>query len=178
MVFQFSFFNSSVFKTRSDFLDRFIPFLKKLPRDYKFAVEIRNKAWLNQEFADVLREYNIALVLQDQSWKPHPNELVQDFDPITADWTYIRWLGDSKAIEQITKTWDKVVVDRTNRLSGWVDYCYQVRRRGVMIYSYANNHFSGHAPATIELFRNLWYAKRLPEPGKPQRMRQHDSLFE
>src|SRR5258708_3663162 len=36
IVFQFPFFNSSVFKTQSDFLDRFIPFLKKLPRNYKF----------------------------------------------------------------------------------------------------------------------------------------------
>ena len=83
-----------------------------------------------------------------------------------------------KSIEQITKTWDKVVVDRTNQLSGWVDYCYQVRKRGVLIYAYANNHYAGHSPATIELFRNLWYAKGLPELGRPQRMRQEDSLFE
>src|ERR1700738_5281083 len=107
MVFEFPFFDRSLFKTRSDFLDRFIPFLKKLPHDYKFAVEIRNKEWLNQEFSDLLREYKVALVLQDQSWMPHPNELSQDFDPITTDWTYIRWLGDRKGIEQITKTWDK-----------------------------------------------------------------------
>jgi hypothetical protein len=33
------------------------------------------------------------------------------------------------------------VVDRTEALSGWVDYCYQVRKRGVMIYAYANNHY-------------------------------------
>jgi len=88
MVLQFPFFKRSVFKTQSDFLDRFIPFLKKLPRDYKFAVEMRNKEWLNQDFADVLREYKLAFVLQDQSWMPHPNELARDFDPITADWTY------------------------------------------------------------------------------------------
>jgi uncharacterized protein YecE (DUF72 family) len=178
MVLQFPFYNRSEFKTQSDFFDRLIPFLKKLPRDYKFAVEIRNKAWLNQDFVDVLREYKIALVLQDQSWMPHPNELAQDFDPITTDWTYIRWLGDRKGIEQVTKTWDKVVVDRTNRLSGWVDYCHVVQQRGVKIYAYANNHFAGHAPATIELFRNLWYAKGLPELERGRRFRQESSLFD
>jgi hypothetical protein len=83
-----------------------------------------------------------------------------------------------KGIEQITKTWDKVVVDRTNQLSGWVDFCYQVRKRGVLIYAYANNHYAGHGPATIGLFRELWYAKGLSELGKPQRMRREDSLFE
>ena len=178
MVFQFPFFNRSMFKTQSDFLDRFIPFLKKLPHDYKFAVELRNKDWLNQEFADLLREYKVALVLQDQSWMPHPNELAQEFDPITADWTYIRWLGDRKGIEQITKTWDKVVVDRTNQMSGWVDVCYQIQKRGVTVYAYANNHYAGHGPATIELFRNLWYAKGLPELGRPRRFRQESSLFD
>jgi hypothetical protein len=40
-----------------------------------------------------------------------PQEL--GFDPVTADFTYIRWLGDRKRIEAVTQTWDKVVVDRT-----------------------------------------------------------------
>jgi hypothetical protein len=52
---------------------------------------------------------------------PLPNELSQRFDPITADWTYIRWLGDRKGIERITTTWDKTVIDRTNQMSGWID---------------------------------------------------------
>lgn len=29
-----------------------------------------------------------------------------------ADFTYVRLLGDRKGIEEITKTWDKIVVDR------------------------------------------------------------------
>jgi hypothetical protein len=64
---------------------------------------------------------------------PHPNELAQEFAHITAEWTYIRWRGDRKGIEQITKVWDKVVVDRTNLLSGWVGYFYQVQKRRVVI---------------------------------------------
>ena len=63
---------------------------------------------------------------------PRPSEL--GFDPITADWTYIRWLGDRKAIEAQTATWGKTIVDRTNELRSWVDYCEQIRKRGVRIY--------------------------------------------
>ena len=64
------------------------------------------------------------------------------FDPITADWTYIRWLGDHKAIEARTATWDKIVVDRAAELSNWVDFCYQLRKRGVLVYAYTNNHYA------------------------------------
>lgn len=115
-----------------------------LPAAHKFAIEIRNGEWLDAEFANLLRDYKIALVLQDRSRMLSPTEL--KFDPITADWTYIRWLGDRKGIEEQTMIWDRTVVDRTAELTSWVDYCYQIRKRGVLIYAYANNHYAGHAP--------------------------------
>ena len=166
MVLQFPFFKPDAFKSQSDFLDRLIPFLKKLPKGYRFAVEIRNKAWLDAQFSGVLRDFGIALVLQDQSRMPAPKELYQRFDPITTDWTYIRWLGDRKGIERLTTTWDKTVVDRTDEMSGWVDVCYETVRRGVKVFAYVNNHYAGHAPATIRQFWELWRGKGLPEIGK------------
>ena len=178
MVLQFPFFNRNVFRGQSDFLDRLIPFLKKLPQGYTSAVEIRNKEWLDAQFAGVLRDFHVALVLQDQSRMEPLKELFQKFDPITTDWTYIRWLGDRKGIERVTTTWDKTVIDRTSEMSGWVDVCYETVRQGVKVFGYANNHFSGHAPSTIRQFRDLWRAKGLPELGKPQRNRQEGSLFD
>jgi uncharacterized protein YecE (DUF72 family) len=170
IVFQFPLFQRNVLRDRHEFTDRLIPFLKKLP-DRKFAIEIRNRPWLNAEFANLLRDHGIALVLQDRSWMPNPSEL--DFDPITADWTYIRWLGDRREIEAQTLTWDKAVVDRSAELSSWVDFCYQIMKRGVLTYAYANNHFQGHGPATIAKFLELWAANgfdtlTLPEPTKIQ----------
>ena len=106
---------------------------------------------------------------------PNPAEL--KFDPITADWTYIRWLGDRKTIEAQTTTWDKTVVDRTTELSSWVDFCYKTRKRGVIVFAYANNHYGGHAPATIKHFQELWQAKGLPKLGQPASVRQF-RLFE
>lgn len=175
IVFQFPFFNRSALRDRHEFLDRLIPFLRKLPDTYKFAIEIRNRDWLDAEVASVLRDLRIALVLQDRAWMANPLDL--DFDPITTDWTYIRWLGDRKAIEKRTTTWDRAVIDRTSELKSWVDYCDQIRKRGVLIYAYANNHFGGHAPATIEQFRSLWHAKGLPEIEMPHGARDELSLF-
>jgi len=176
LLFQFGYFNKKAFAGLDEFLARLLPFLKKLPKGYKFAVEIRNKNWLVPKFADALRYHGLALVLQDQSWMPLPSEY--KFDPITTDWTYIRWLGDFKGIEKVTKTWDKVVVDRTQQLSNWVDYCYQITKRGVTIYAYANNHYAGHAPATIAQFLALWKKKGLPDFQEPRPARQEARLFD
>jgi uncharacterized protein YecE (DUF72 family) len=164
IIFQFPFFGRSAFSDRHAFTDRLVPFLKKLPANHKFGIEVRNRPWLDGEFANLLRDHQIALVLQDRSWMQDPFEL--GFDPIAADWTYIRWLGDRKEIEAQTMTWDKVVVDRTAELGGWVDSCHQIMRRGVLIYAYANNHYQGHGPATIAQFIELWRDRGLPEIEK------------
>jgi len=70
-----------------------------------------------------------------------------------------RGLGDRKGIEQITKTWDKTVVDRSAQLETWVDYLQPMTRRGVTIFAYATNHYSGHSPDTVKLFREFWNKK-------------------
>jgi uncharacterized protein YecE (DUF72 family) len=97
------------------------PLLKKLPKGYRFAIEIRNKSWLDARYADLLREHGVALALIDQSWVPRPWEMKEKFDLVTADLTYVRWLGDRKGIEQETKTWDKTIVNRTADMKNWVE---------------------------------------------------------
>jgi uncharacterized protein YecE (DUF72 family) len=178
LLFQFGKFDRYAFKSLDDFLARLVPFLKMLPKEYKFAVEIRNKDWLVPKLADVLREHGVALTLIDQGWMPRPWEMKDKFDLITADFTYVRWLGDRKGIEEQTTTWDKVIVDRQGDLSEWVSLLKKVQERRIMILAFANNHYAGHAPATIEQVRNLWHGKRLPKIKKPQRLRREPSLFD
>ena len=112
MVFQFPFFNETVFTGPMQFESRMKAFFDKLPRiaDYRFAVEIRNKYWLKPRLLNVLRENNVALVLQDQAWMPSAEELFEKYDPITADFAYIRWLGDRKGIEQLTRVWNSTLI--------------------------------------------------------------------
>jgi uncharacterized protein YecE (DUF72 family) len=154
LLFQFPYFNKDTFKTGDEFLARLKPFLKTLPKDYKFAIEIRNKSWLTEKFADLLREHKVALALQDQSWMPLPSGMA--FNYLTADFTYVRLLGDRKGIEKQTKVWDKVIVDRKKELRGWVDVCQHIVKRGVSTFVYVNNHYSGHAPKTVADFLGLW----------------------
>jgi uncharacterized protein YecE (DUF72 family) len=162
LVLQFPYFNKKAFKSVGEFLPR-LRFLMKRLKDMptcRFAVEIRNKNWLDARFADLLREYNVALALTDQEWMPRPLEIFEKFDPITADFAYVRWLGDRKGIEQHTKVWDKVIVDRAPELGEWVEVFQKFVARNLKIFAYANNHFQGHAPATVKLFMDLWDKKK------------------
>jgi uncharacterized protein YecE (DUF72 family) len=141
----------------------------------RFALEIRNKQWLDARFADTLRKYNVALALQDQIWMPLPSQM--PFDYVTADFTHVRLLGDRKGIEKQTKVWDKVIVERSKELWSWVDVCATTVRRAVPTYVYVNNHFAGHAPTTVREFKRLWNAKGMPELGEPQ-SQQEPTLFD
>ena len=116
LLIQFPYFNKKAFPSVKDFILRLKPFLSKLPKGQRFALEVRNKNWLGAELYDVLRQRGVALALIDHPWMPRPTEILAKGDPITADFTYIRWLGDRKGIEERTKTWDKVIVARRAEL--------------------------------------------------------------
>ena len=153
LVLQFPFFSKSQFKTANDFLPRLRVFLNKIRETpFKFVVEIRNKAWLDERFAGTLREYQVALALTDTSFLPRPWEMKENFDMVTADFVYVRWLGDRKAIESQTATWDKTIIDRSEDLKKWAELFRQFMRRDLKIYAYANNHYAGNGPGTVKLF--------------------------
>ena len=119
-------------------------------------MEIRNKNWMDEKLADLLRKHKIALVLIDQLWMPLPEHM--KFDYVTADFSYVRLLGDRKGIEMKKKTWDKVIVNRSRELRSWVDVCQRIYKRGDSVFVYANNHYAGHAPASVTQFLQLWNA--------------------
>jgi len=155
LLFQFPYFNKKAFATVDAFLERLAPFLKKLPKGYRFAVEVRNKYWLVPKFVDMLRERKITLALIDHPWMLRPSEIFAKLDPITGDFAYIRWLGDRKGIEENTKSWDKTIVDRRRELEEWANICWKISGRGIPVFAYANNHYAGHGPATVRLFEEL-----------------------
>lgn len=168
LLFQFGYIAPSVLRNGAQFLARLTPFLKKLPsfcaRPHQFAIEIRNKTWLDACLLDTLREHNVALALTDHSYMPRPWELKHSQcksaqDLFTANFAYVRWLGDRKAIEAVTTTWDQTVVDRRDDLLQWIELFRELRRRNLRVYAYANNHYSGHGPGTVKLFWDLYEKK-------------------
>ena len=156
LLLQFPYFNKRAFPRLEDFLARLAPFLKELPKGLACAVEVRNKYWLNERLLDLLRNHKVALALVDHPWMPLVSQLTAKHDVVTADFTYIRWLGDRKGIEEKTQHWDRIIIDREEQMETWIPAIRQLLQRGVRILGYFNNHYAGFAPGSIKLFREVW----------------------
>ena len=156
LLLQFPYMNKSKFRSLGFFLERLKPFLQDLPKGYKWAVEIRNKNWLSEKFYSVLRQYRVALALVDHVWMPRPHEYFDAGDPVTANFSYIRWIGDRKGIEEQTIRWDRVIVNREHETEEWIPVIRQMLKRRIHLVGYFNNHYAGWAPGSIELFDRMW----------------------
>lgn len=155
LVLQFPYFNRSVFPSRFTFLDRLDAFLAKLPKDFRYAVEVRNKWWLKLDLLEVLRKHDTALVLTDISYMPHPANVARELDVLTTDFTYVRLIGDRAEVERKTRTFDRIVVDREIALKRWALLLERLLGRVPLAWVFANNHFAGHAPATIRTLAKM-----------------------
>lgn len=144
------------------FLPRLAATLRRIPEGVRVAVELRNKTWIRGEYLAILREHGAAAVLLDHPYMP-PGRAQLELGMTTADFAYIRLLGDRRAIEERTKTWDRVVEDRGERLDAWSAVIEEIAARHAVrsVLAFANNHYAGHAPATC---RDL--ARRLGLGGK------------
>lgn len=154
MLFQFPYFNKKQFPRPGEFLDRLRTFLPTLPAGFQFALEIRNKAWVVPEFLDLLSKHKVAFTLIDHPWMSRPSELMRG-DVVTSDFVYVRLLGDRYAIEKLTQTWDRTVMDRSRELHEWSATVDTLLSRNIKVYTYVNNHFAGHSPETIRQFLEM-----------------------
>ena len=156
LLLQFPYFNKQAFPQPRDFLVRLAKFLEQLPGDRAYAIEIRNKYWINDRFLDLLRAKSISLALIDHPWMTPVDQLVAKQDVVTADFAYLRWLGDRKGIEERTQHWDSVIIDRTREMETWILIIRKLLKRGIRILGFFNNHYAGFAPGSIKLFYEVW----------------------
>lgn len=126
-------------------------FLSILPDDFRFAAEFRHRSWLEEDTYELLRHHGVAWTMIDLSYMPKHLE-------ITADFVYIRWLGDHKKIIRM----DATQLDRRDELDRWAEALDDVARHVQRIYGFANNHYSGHSPADIR-----YLSSRLGVPARP-----------
>jgi uncharacterized protein YecE (DUF72 family) len=127
-----------------DHRDELEAFLAALPEGPRYAVELRNRGWLNPDLAERLSQHNVALVLQDLHYMPK-------LDWITADFAVIRWLGRRQDIQ----AFDRIQIDRTAVLEKWAERVSRFLDDGVDVYGYFNNHFAGHSPASARQFAEM-----------------------
>jgi uncharacterized protein YecE (DUF72 family) len=156
LVIQMQYLNKKTMPSLDAFLERLVPFVESLPKGPMWALEVRNKTWYQPKLLDFLRKHQVSLVLIDHPWMPRPTEFRDPDALLTGPFAYIRWLGDRYKIEETTKTWEKIVVDRSREMKEWVPLVERYLQTAKWVFAYANNHYAGFAPGSVELFLELW----------------------
>lgn len=165
ILFQFRYFRRGEI-TCQQFVEKLKPVIHRVPQRIPVAVEVRNKAWHEPTLINALKDRGAALTLIDHPYMPIAGQYLSRIESlITADFSYIRFLGDRLKTEQLIEkllgelTFERAVIDRARELSEWSKVVDHLRKRKISVYAYFNNHFSGYAPDDIERFRSL-VAKR------------------
>lgn len=149
-------------------LERFIP---RLPRDLRFALEVRQSRWMRPEIRPgllaLLAEHGVALALSDGKWIPRETMTELAARP-TADFHYVRWMGPNRDITD----YSHLQFDRSEEIRAWSD----VLKRAALttdVYGFFNNHFAGHSPANAREMQTLLGER----PVDPATLGEQISLF-
>ncbi|MCG3127196.1 MAG: hypothetical protein CHACPFDD_02054 [Phycisphaerae bacterium] len=147
LLLQFGYFNRAQFASAGPFFERLDAFLSVHGKAARFACEIRNKQWLTRDYVELLRKHDVACALVEHAWLPPIDQLITRLDVRTGRLVYVRLIGDRQAIEAVTTTWDRVVVDRAADLTRVAGAIRQLAR-DIDVITFVNNHYAGHGPAT------------------------------
>jgi uncharacterized protein YecE (DUF72 family) len=116
-------------------------FLRDLPREHRYVVEVRNKKLLNNDFYSLLKEYNVVLAWVDSSQMPQ-------IDEVTSDFIYVRWEGDRRKVKG---TLGKIEVDKGENTRLWVDKIKPFVSKQVEVFGYFGKYYSGYPPSDVNL---------------------------
>lgn len=156
LLFQFRYFRKAEMPDPKPFLDRLERFLPALPREIRFAVEVRNKSLVTERLLDLLRQHRVALAFIDHPWFFRIDEVLKRSGALTTDFCYLRWLGDRHGIEEKTDRWDRLIVDRTREMQTWIPAIRRMLEDRRPVFGYFNNHYAGYGVGSIRLFQEMW----------------------
>jgi len=165
---QMGYFNRGQFPSLEAFREVLDPFLGDWPHaTVPLAVETRNPRWVVPELTEVLRRHNTALTLTLQKWMPRPAEILGRLDPVTGPLSYFRLIGNREAIEKLTPTFNRIVVDKTEEMAECAMVIQDIARR-VPVVVFTNNHYAGFAPETARELHRLLGIPELVAPPRPR----------
>jgi uncharacterized protein YecE (DUF72 family) len=142
-------------------------FLAQLPRDFRFAIEFRHPGWHRPQFVGLLEKYRICWVWADTTPLNQRNLAPFEFLPRTADFLYLRLLGDYSTKYDVdgghVHRYEKLLWKREAALESWSlkieRHLSEVRN----VWAFVSNHFEGFAPETCQrLARRLGFDLPLP----------------
>lgn len=142
--------------------DELDDFLAELPRDFRYAVELRNPELMTGLHGEVLKRHGVAHVFNSWSEMPSIGEQLDMAWTFPADFTIARALlkpgrryGD--AVKQF-QPYDRVQEPVPALRHDLVRLIGEAQRRRIDAFILANNRAEGNAPGTIQAVAREWLA--------------------
>jgi uncharacterized protein YecE (DUF72 family) len=120
-------------------IERLEAFLTALDREHRYAFELRDQSWINDQVLDLLAEHKAAFCIYELDGFVSPQ-------PITADFVYLRLHGPDGPYRG---DYDEQALGRwADRIAGWLD-------QGRTVYCYFDNDEAGYAAGNALTLRRL-----------------------
>ena len=154
LIFEFGAFSQRTYSDVSEFLAELDPFLAALPRDFRYAVEIRNEEFLGAEYFGCLRSRGVAHVLNGWTRMPEIGEQMAMPEVYTADFTVARALlrkgrAYAEAVEKFSP-YASVQDPNPSTRQALRNLVVRAQERNEPSYIFVNNRLEGNAPETIQ----------------------------
>ncbi|HTP88646.1 MAG TPA: DUF72 domain-containing protein [Bryobacteraceae bacterium] len=153
LILEFGAFSQRTYSDVSEFLVELDPFLAALPRDFRYAVEIRNEEFLGPEYFAVLRSHGVAHVLNAWTRMPEIGEQMAMPEVFTADFTVARALlrkgrAYAEAVEKFSP-YAAVKDPNPSTRQALHHLVLRATARNEPSYIFVNNRLEGNAPESI-----------------------------
>ncbi len=159
IIFEFSAFYPQSGVTGKRFIEMMENFLAKLPRNYSFAIEVRNREFLTPEYFALLNAHGVSHVLNSWTRMPPIIEQLQLAGVLTAPFSVARALlrpgrTYQEAVEKFSP-YEKIKEENPELRTGLADLVRHCIAEGRSLYAYINNRAEGNSPKTIEAILDI-----------------------
>jgi len=154
LILEFGTFSRNCYRNVSEFLEELDPFLAEIPRDFRYAVEVRNEDFLAPEYFECLRRHGVAHVLNAWTRMPEIGFQLDLAGARTAGFTVARALlrrgrPYEQAVEKFSP-YERIQDPSPDTRDALRRIMKEARERNEPAYIFVNNRLEGNAPGTIE----------------------------
>jgi len=137
-----------------EFCSRLDGFFGQLPKDFRYAVEIRNAGLVGHEYRNVLETHGVAHIYNHWSYMPSLAEQHTRMGNFTAPFTVLRLLTPLKisyeAAKKRAEPYTKIVGELPEMRRDTVELVKKAVAENRRAYVLVNNRSEGNAPLTIQ----------------------------
>ena len=137
-----------------EFCSRLDGFFSQVPKEFRYAVEIRNAGLIGPEYRQILEAHGVAHVYNHWSYMPALAEQHHRIERFTAPFTVLRLLTPLKisyeAAKKRAEPYTKIVGELPVMRRDTVELVKKAVGEGRRAYVLVNNRSEGNAPLTVQ----------------------------